>query len=112
MLTLGIDTPWLWSDPLGEETLATLLHEVAHHLNAHHGRDFHQEVENLAGRAAKVMFDQGITSGSSSSACSESNHRAVAYGTLRIESVASEDESVSVPVPPSIVSTPVVLSLA
>jgi len=24
VLTLGIDTPWLWSDPLGAETLSTL----------------------------------------------------------------------------------------
>ena len=30
VLTLGLDTPWLWSDPLGEEALCTLIHEVAH----------------------------------------------------------------------------------
>jgi Histidine kinase-, DNA gyrase B-, and HSP90-like ATPase len=59
VLTLGIDTPWLWTDPLGEESLATYVHEVAHHLNAHHGRDFHREVERLAGRAARVMLLQG-----------------------------------------------------
>ena len=57
VLTLGIDTPWLWSEPLGAESLSTLIHEAAHHLNAHHGRDFHKEVENLAGRAARLMFD-------------------------------------------------------
>ena len=56
MLTLGIDTPWLWTDPLGEQSLTTLIHEVAHHLNAHHGRDFHKEMENLAGRAARLML--------------------------------------------------------
>jgi hypothetical protein len=56
ILTLGIDTAWLWTDPLGEETLATLIHETAHHLNAHHGRDFHKELEILAGRAARLMF--------------------------------------------------------
>ena len=57
VLTLGIDTPWLWSDPLGEESLSTYVHEAAHSLNAHHGRDFHKEAERLAGRAARVMLD-------------------------------------------------------
>jgi hypothetical protein len=56
VLTLGLDTPWLWSDPLGEETLVTLIHETAHARNAHHGRDFHKEMEALAGRAARIMF--------------------------------------------------------
>ena len=56
VLTLGIDTPWLWSEPAGERTLSVLVHEAAHHLNAHHGRDFHQELERLAGRAARVML--------------------------------------------------------
>jgi hypothetical protein len=58
VLTLGIDTPWLWTDPLGEESLAVLIHEAAHHLNAHHGRDFHRELEKLAGRAARLMLMQ------------------------------------------------------
>ena len=56
VLTLGIDTPWLWTEPFGEESLATLIHEAAHHLNAHHGRDFHKEMEKLAGRAARIML--------------------------------------------------------
>ena len=56
VLTLGIDTPWLWTEPMGEESLATLIHEAAHHLNAHHGRDFHKEMEKLAGRAARMML--------------------------------------------------------
>jgi hypothetical protein len=56
VLTLGIDSPFLWTDPLGEESLATYLHEVAHHLNASHGRDFHKEIEKLAGRAARIML--------------------------------------------------------
>ena len=56
VLTLGIDTPWLWTDPLGEESLATYVHEASHHLNAHHGRDFHAEMEKLAGRAAHLML--------------------------------------------------------
>lgn len=57
VLTLGIDTPWLWTDPLGEGSLSVLIHEAAHHLNAHHGRDFHAEIEKLAGRAARVMLE-------------------------------------------------------
>jgi hypothetical protein len=56
VLTLGLDTSWLWTDPLGEETLATLVHETAHAQNAHHGRDFHKEMEKPAGRAARMMF--------------------------------------------------------
>jgi len=56
VLTLGIDTPWLWTEPMGEESLTTLIHEAAHHLNAHHGRDFHREMEKLAGRAARIML--------------------------------------------------------
>jgi anti-sigma regulatory factor (Ser/Thr protein kinase) len=56
VLTLGIDTSWLWTEPTGEESLTTLIHEAAHHLNAHHGRDFHKEMEKLAGRAARIML--------------------------------------------------------
>ena len=56
VLTLGIDTPWLWTDPFGEESLSTLVHEAAHAQNAHHGRDFHKEMEKLAGRAARIML--------------------------------------------------------
>lgn len=53
VLTLGIDTSWLWTAPLGKESLSVLIHEAAHHLNAHHDRDFHAELEKLAGRARK-----------------------------------------------------------
>lgn len=56
VLTLGIDTAWLWTEPFGEESLTTYIHEAAHHLNAHHGRDFHKEMEKLAGRAARIML--------------------------------------------------------
>jgi hypothetical protein len=55
-MNAGIDMPWLWTDPLGERSLSVLIHETAHHLNAHHGHDFHQEEENLAGRAARLML--------------------------------------------------------
>jgi len=56
VLSLGLDTPWLWSDPLGEESLATYIHEAAHSRAAHHGRDFHKELETLAGRAARIVL--------------------------------------------------------
>lgn len=56
VLTLGLDTPWLWTHPMGQQSLSVLIHEVAHHQNAHHGRDFHQELESLAGRACRLML--------------------------------------------------------
>jgi len=56
VLSLGLDTPWLWSDPLGEESLTTYIHEAAHSRAAHHGRDFHKELETLAGRAACIVL--------------------------------------------------------
>jgi hypothetical protein len=59
VLTLGIDTPGIWLDPLGEASLGLWIHETCHHLNAHHGRDFHKEMEKLAGRAARVMLEHG-----------------------------------------------------
>jgi hypothetical protein len=59
VLTLGIDTPGIWLDPFGEDALGLCIHETCHHLNAHHGRDFHKEMETLAGRAAWVMLEQG-----------------------------------------------------
>jgi len=61
VLTLGLDTGYLWSEPLGQESLTTLIHEAAHHLNAHHGRDFHLELERLAGLAARLMLLDGET---------------------------------------------------
>jgi hypothetical protein len=30
VLTLGVDTPWLWTDPLGEESLGVYIHESVH----------------------------------------------------------------------------------
>ncbi|MEX0774647.1 MAG: hypothetical protein WD042_02910 [Phycisphaeraceae bacterium] len=56
VLTLGIDSSGIWTEPLGDDSLTTLIHETAHHLNAHHGRDFHKEMEILAGRAARIML--------------------------------------------------------
>ncbi|MEX2213234.1 MAG: hypothetical protein WD768_03850 [Phycisphaeraceae bacterium] len=59
VLTLGIDTASTWLEPMAEDAFATLVHEAAHHLNAPHGRDFHKEMEKLAGRAAKIMLEHG-----------------------------------------------------
>jgi hypothetical protein len=56
VLSLGLDTPGLWSEPLGAESLATYIHEASHHLAAHHGRDFHKELEVLAGSAARLTL--------------------------------------------------------
>jgi hypothetical protein len=32
------------------------IHECSHHASMAHGRDFHAELEKLAGRAARIMF--------------------------------------------------------
>lgn len=59
VLTLALDQPCFWQDPLGPETLQTLIHEAAHALNMHHGLEFRQEVERLAGVAASLMLHRG-----------------------------------------------------
>lgn len=58
VLTLALDYDELWRNPLGPESLATLIHEAAHAMNMHHGEDFRREVERLAGVAAHVMLTQ------------------------------------------------------
>lgn len=59
VLTLALDQPCFWQDPLGPEALQTLIHEAAHALNMHHGLEFRQEVERLAGVAASLMLHRG-----------------------------------------------------
>jgi hypothetical protein len=59
VLTLAIDQPCFWLEPLGAETLKILIHEAAHAMNMHHGYEFRVEVERLAGVAAHVMFQRG-----------------------------------------------------
>ncbi|MGE3853304.1 MAG: ATP-binding protein [Planctomycetota bacterium] len=55
-LTLALDHAPTWRDPFGADTFRTLIHESAHHRNAHHGARFSQEVEVLAGRAAWIVL--------------------------------------------------------
>ena len=59
VLTLAIDQPCFWLEPLGAESLKILIHEAAHAMNMHHGYEFRVEVERLAGVAAHVMFQRG-----------------------------------------------------
>ena len=56
-LTLGLNHTQTWTEPFGEGTFQTLIHEAAHHRNAHHGSKFSEEVEVLAGVAASVLMN-------------------------------------------------------
>lgn len=55
-LTLALDQPCFWREPLGAEALMVLIHEAAHAMNMHHGYDFRKEMERLAGVAASLML--------------------------------------------------------
>jgi hypothetical protein len=59
ILTLGIDHVETFLDPFGEDSLRTHIHEAAHNRAHHHGDQFHEEVEVLAGRAASIMLEKG-----------------------------------------------------
>jgi hypothetical protein len=59
VLTLALDQDCFWQDPLGPEALQTLIHEAAHAMNMHHGLEFRQEMERLAGVAASLMLHRG-----------------------------------------------------
>jgi hypothetical protein len=59
VLTLALDEPCFWRQPLGSGSLAVLIHEAAHAMNMHHGYEFRLELERLAGVAACVMFLRG-----------------------------------------------------
>ena len=59
VLTLALDQPCFWQHPLGPESLQVLIHEAAHALNMHHGLEFRQELERLAGVAASLMLHRG-----------------------------------------------------
>lgn len=51
VLTLALDQPCCWRDPLGPEALEVLIHEAAHAINMHHGDDFRRELCNEDGEA-------------------------------------------------------------
>ena len=56
VLTLALDQACFWEDPLGPEALRVLIHEAAHAMNMHHGMEFREEVERLAGEAASMLI--------------------------------------------------------
>ena len=59
VLTLALDQPCFWREPLGPEALEVLIHEAAHAMNMHHGYDFRRELERLAGVATSLMLHRG-----------------------------------------------------
>ena len=59
VLTLALDVDCFWRDPFGPESLQTLIHEAAHAMNMHHGLEFREELERLAGVAASLMLKRG-----------------------------------------------------
>jgi hypothetical protein len=58
VLTLALDQDCFWRAPLGPESLRVLIHEAAHAMNMHHGLEFRQELERLAGEAACLMLQR------------------------------------------------------
>lgn len=58
VLTLALDQDCFWRAPLGAESLKVLIHEAAHAMNMHHGLEFRQELERLAGVAACLMLER------------------------------------------------------
>ena len=58
VLTLALDQNCFWQAPLGPEALQVLIHEAAHAMNMHHGLEFRQELERLAGVAAALMLQR------------------------------------------------------
>lgn len=58
VLTLALDEDCFWQNPFGAKSLEVLIHEAAHAMNMHHGRDFRKEVERLAGVAASLMLSE------------------------------------------------------
>jgi hypothetical protein len=59
VLTLALDVNCFWQEPFGPESLQTLIHEAAHAMNMHHGLEFREEMERLAGVAASLMLQRG-----------------------------------------------------
>jgi hypothetical protein len=59
VLTLALDQACFWQEPLGPQALQVLIHEAAHAMNMHHGLEFREEVERLAGVAASLMLHRG-----------------------------------------------------
>jgi hypothetical protein len=51
-ITLNIDVASLWNDPLGEESVGTILHECAHETVSGHSVSFQVEIAKLGARLA------------------------------------------------------------
>jgi hypothetical protein len=51
-ISLNIQVPHIWDDPLGEKSVALILHECAHHKASGHSLAFQDEVARLGGRLA------------------------------------------------------------
>ena len=47
VITLSMDVSCLWDDPLGEESLGTILHECAHDKVSGHSISFQDEIARL-----------------------------------------------------------------
>jgi len=52
-LSLNINVPHIWDDPLGEQSLALILHECAHGKVSGHSLAFQDEIARLGGRLAR-----------------------------------------------------------
>lgn len=52
VIGLNIDAGHLWNDPLGEESIGTILHESAHATVSGHAVAFAEEVQRLGGKLA------------------------------------------------------------
>ncbi|MBI5757310.1 MAG: hypothetical protein HZA46_02185 [Planctomycetales bacterium] len=51
-ISLNIEVSHIWNDPLGEKSVALILHECAHHATSGHSLAFQDEVARLGGRLA------------------------------------------------------------
>lgn len=51
-ISLNIDVPHIWNDPLAEESVALILHECAHNKVSGHSLSFQDEIARLGGRLA------------------------------------------------------------
>jgi len=56
VFTLSLAYDPMWSTPIGAELIALVVHEVAHDQAFHHGADFTNEVEKMAGACGMVLL--------------------------------------------------------
>lgn len=60
-LTLGLNHPTFFKNPLSPQSFSTLIHEAAHMMQAHHGPAFYKEIEKLSGRATHILMFEADT---------------------------------------------------